>query len=183
VDPTALAAFGIVAGIVGGLAGFASLIWTVIWSVTLRPRARWSVNRFVVQSRTEVPALPRMGGTVRPAPSYVTIDPPILRFHIRNIGTAAADDAHALVRGGSWERATEFPSTGRVRIEPGGELVVEVRASILPDELAGRPYPAGDDSVFNLKGAWVTVRWRRQTFGLARRFFNLNWVQKTVPLL
>jgi hypothetical protein len=184
VDPKSLSAFATIAGIVGGLAGLASLAWTIVWSVTLRPRARWSVNRFQWISVMPFPELPPgPDGTVHPTPRPVPLNPPILRFYIRNIGTAAADDAHALVRGGMWERATEFPAQGRERIEPGGELVVDVRGPIKEDETAGRPYAAGDDAVFDLKGAWVTVRWRRQTFGLARCFFNLNRLQKKVPLV
>lgn len=96
--------------------------------------------------------------------------------------SAAADDAYALVRGGLWDRATEFPASGRERIEPGGEVVIDVRGPIVDGETAGRPYAAGDGAVFDRKGAWGTARWWRPTFGLARRLFNLNRQQKKVPL-
>ncbi len=181
-DQATLIALGAYTGLIGGLAGIASLAWTVLWAVTLRPRARWSLNRFDVQPPTVfAPPRPLPDGTIPPTPTPVRIDPPLLRFYFRNTGTAAADDAHAIVAGGMWATPVEFPATGRERLEPGQEITVRVQAKSISDQLAGRPYPSGDDTVFDLANVTVKVSWRRQTWGFARRRFDLNKEQLKVP--
>lgn len=181
-DEATILLIGAYTGLVGGLAGVASLVWTVAWSVTLRPRARWSLNRFDSEPDFVFPAPPPLpDGTILPAHPPVRLDPPLLRFYFRNTGTAAADDAHAIVRGGPWDRNTEFPETGRERIAPGEEIVVKIQASPVPEKGAGRPYPAGDDAVFDLAGVKVKLRWRRQSFGFGSKRFRLNKAQLRVP--
>lgn len=167
--PATLAAVTALVGIVGGLAGVVSIIWTVVWSVTLRPRARWSLNRFHAEDPDKflIAAFPNA--------------PPTLHFYFRNVGTAAAHDAHAIRVGGeNYERPIEFPSSGRLSIVPGVEIEVSVQAKVVPGN-ANRPYISGDDSVYGLKGVRVRVRWRRQTAGFATRRFNLERLQRKVP--
>lgn len=171
----------VIAGVVGGLAGIASLIWTVVWSVTLRPRVRWSLNRFD-EKFVNYPTLP----TGEPTPNGVrwqSYDPHMLRFYFRNTGGLAADEAHAILKGGSYPRPMEFPANGRLRVEPGGEIIVRTQAENIDGMLAGRPYTHGDDNVFDLEGAVVEIRWRRQTFGFATRRFDLWTEQKKVPFV
>ncbi len=168
-SPAQLTALATLVGIVGGLAGVASIAWTVVWSVTLRPRARWSLNRFHVQEPDPI----LRAGFVDASGT--------LHFYFRNVGTAAAHDAHAfLVGGAGHERPIEFPWSGRQSIAPGEEITVTVQAKVV-DGNANRPYISGDDSVFGLKGVQVRVRWRRQTFGFASRRFNLERLQRKVP--
>jgi hypothetical protein len=166
-----LTALATLVGIVGGLAGVASIAWTVVWSVTLRPRARWSLNRFHVEELD---------------PLYTSVfpnTPPTLHFYFRNVGTAAAHDAHALLSGASYlDRAAEFPFSGRLSVQPGEEIVVDVRAPVV-DGNANRPYLSGDDAMFGLSGVLVKVRWRRQTVGFATRRFHLNRLQGGVPFV
>lgn len=164
-DEETLAVVGATTGLIGGVAGVASLLWTVVWSLTLRPRVRWSFNRFeVVRSAFEEDR-----------------KPPRLRFYFRNVGTIAADDAHALIKSNSPSSVIEYPSNGRMRVEPGQELTVDFRADYVAGRNANRRYASGDDSVFALEGVRVIVRWRRQTLGLARRWFWLNKAQTKVP--
>jgi hypothetical protein len=157
-----------VVGVVGGIAGIVSILWTVLWSVTLRPRARWSLNRFDTHP-------------VDPSHAAMFPDaPPMLRFYFRNVGTAAADDAHIILVEPNEARPSEFPLDGRQRIEPGGEIIVLVVAAFRKGS-ANRPYKAGDDSVFELRGVKVKIRWRRQLFGFATRRFDLDKKQFEVP--
>ena len=181
IDPLLL--YGSIAGLVGGLAGLGSLAWTVIWSLTLRPRVRWSLNRFD-EMYLNYPRLPN-GEPTPNGTRWISHDPHMLRFYFRNTGGLAADEAHATLIGSNWTRTSkvEFPANGRLRVEPGGEIFVRLQAKNLDGELAGRPYLHGHDNVFDLRGVVVEIRWRRQTFGFAKRRFNLWNDQKKVPFV
>lgn len=178
-DPIVL--FGAIAGLVGGLAGIGSLLWTIIWSVTLRPRVRWTLHRFDEQF-INYPTLP----TGEPTPNgtrWQSHEPHMLRFYFRNTGSLAADETHAVLKGGSYPRPMEFPANGRMRVEPGGEIVVKSQARNIDGMLAGRPYTHGDDNVFDLTGVTVEVRWRRRTSGFAKKRFSLWTEQTKVPFV
>ncbi|TFC25175.1 hypothetical protein E3O25_14355 [Cryobacterium sp. TMT1-3] len=154
-------------GVVGGVVGIISFVWTVAWSIVYRPRVRWSLNRILL----------------RDCNSELNM----IALVFRNVGTAAAEDSHAVMRAPHLDGLREFPSEGRLRVEPGGEIQVLIQAHVRRDERALqdrriRPYMSGDATMFEMSKLRITLRWRRQTFGFARRWFWPNRLQYRVPL-